>query len=342
MLILLAGQLMFVFSASAAEEMKITITPPLIKNNVEKGQTWSSVIKVTNNTLSDLPVYTQVMDFKSREDGAGPQFITEKNDAESNQFLASSWVNIEAGPINIPAQESVEIPFVIKVPADASPGGHYAAILIGNQSSGEVAGTAIKISSQVSSLLFLSVKGEVVERGDIREFSTDKNVYQEAHADLTVRFENTGNVHLQPQGEIGIYNIFGKQVEKFLVNQSSGDYGNVLPASIRKWIFTWDGSKSPFSMGRYRADLILSYGNQSKETKNASLFFWVINYKWLGIIIGSLLLIILLIQFLIKRYIKKALADAKQFSAQIEKETVNNQSINNQGKTVDLRSGQKK
>jgi hypothetical protein len=84
-----------------------------------------------------------------------------------------------------------------------------------------------------------------------------------------------------------------------MINQPSSDYGNVLPESIRKWDFSWESEGILASLGRYRADLIVSYGSQGKETKNMSLFFWVINLKIVGIGLG----IIILLSFVIFNFI---------------------------------------
>ena len=63
-----------------------------------------------------------------------------------------------------------------------------------------------------------------------------------------MRFENKGNVHVKPVGQIEIRDIFGNKVETLAVNEEKG---NVLPLSIRRFQATLDRSwmltiKSPF------------------------------------------------------------------------------------------------
>lgn len=339
LVIFILSQLFFLDNALAAEEMKFTITPPLIKNNMEKGETWASMIKVTNNTVEPIKIYTQVVDFKSRVDGAGPEFIQKGSD-ENSKYFASDWLDIQAGPLDIGAQKSINIPFVVKSPADATPGGHYAAVLIGTKPAENTQGTAIKISSQVASLVMLNIKGEVKEKGDIREFSTDKQFYSKPKVKLAVKFINEGNVHLQPKGEINIFNLLGKSVGKFTINQSGSDFGNVLPESTRQWLFDWSADGSVFSMGRYRADLVLNYGSTAKETQNSSLYFWVINWKVLGLIIGVILLLIVIVNILLKQYIKRAVREASGNSLAADEQPQANLKpaapVNS--KTVDLRN----
>lgn len=309
----LFASLLFCFCASvnsviAQEQFKMTITPPLVKNNMDKGEAWASYVKVTNNNQSAIRIYIQKLDFKSREDGAGPEFI--KPGAEDSKYFLSQWIEIDNKPVDIQPQQSVNIPFVIKIPQDATPGGHYAAILAGTSPQAETKGTVIKTSSQLATLLLVNIKGDVKEKAEIREFSTDRSIYQSPKVNMTVKFANIGNVHLQPKGEIKITKMFGKEVDKITLNHSTSEYGNVLPESIRKWSFDWEKKDKLTNFGRYKADLVMNYGSESKETLNYTLYFWVVNFKMLGAIILVIILIILFIRWIFKRSIRKAILEA--------------------------------
>ncbi|MEA3398258.1 MAG: LytR C-terminal domain-containing protein [Patescibacteria group bacterium] len=293
----------------AADGMTLSLTPPLIKNNVNPGQIWRSAIKVINNNPSLVNIYLEATDFKSGNDSGTVEFIKapETANQEENKYLLSQWIVIEPGPIEIPAFGSVEVPFIIDVPETAGPGGHYAAVLAGTKPSAEeISGTNIKISSLLASLILLNVNGEVKEEGRIREFSANKKIFYEPNVNFTVRFENLGNVHIQPQGEIKVYNFFNKQKELITLNHNS-EFGNVLPGGIRKWNFSWTSEKSLLEMGRYRAELVLSYGETAKETVDQKIFFWIIYPKPLIIALSVLLLLILIIVLITKRYIKKSI-----------------------------------
>ena len=113
----------------------------------------------------------------------------------------------------------------------------------------------MKISSFVSSLLFVNIKGDVVESGRIREFSTSQSLYQTPNVDFSVRFENTGNTHVHPQGEVTIYNMWGKERGQVMINNQDDDFGNVLPQSIRRFQFSWSGEQSLFDMARIALSL---------------------------------------------------------------------------------------
>jgi hypothetical protein len=296
---------LFPIFAFSQEGTSLTLTPTLIKVNVVPGQVWSSFLKVVNTNPTPLTVYLSVFDFKGDEKG-GVSFVSPPENEEAKKFYLSSWIEISKEPIEIPPNQSKEIPFTIKVPKDASAGGYYSAILVGTQPVGEQKpGTVIKISQQVSCLILLTVEGEILEKGWIREFSSEKSFYQKPEVKLNLVFENLGNVHLQPVGEIKIYNIWGKEKGKIEVNQKT-EFGNVLPKSKRIWNFEWKGEESLFEIGRYRAEAILHFGRQNQFFDKKVTYFWIVPLVPVLSILGAIILFFLFLIFLVRLYVKRA------------------------------------
>lgn len=313
--LILASLVLAIFSpfsgnASAQEQKNLTlsITPPLIKNKVEPGQVWKSSVKIVNNNDEPVTVYVQIADFRGKAENGTVQFLDKTEiSGGADDYLLSKWITLETESISIGPQSSQSIPFVVEVPEKAEPGGHYAAILAGTQPPREqVEGATIRVSSLLASLMLLSVKGETREEGRIREFSTNQEFYTTPDVKFAVRFQNTGNIHIQPQGEIRIYDQWGKEKGALTINHRT-EFGNVLPGGTRKWEFDWKGEREFFNMGRYRADLVLGYGEEARRTENRSIYFWVIYLKPLLISVGSLLVLILLLVFFIRLYVKRAI-----------------------------------
>jgi hypothetical protein len=302
------------FSHVCADDgLRLSITPPLIKNNVSPGQLWKSSVKLVNNNNQEINVYVEVQDFKSGTENGTVEFLppASKN-AEKDMSMLSSWIIVEPRPIEIPPQSSVDIPFLIDVPATAGPGGHYAAILAGTRPpEGTAGGSSIKVSSLLGSLILLNVKGDVKEQGQILSFSSEKGVYQKPEVNFNVRFQNTGNVHIQPQGEIRVYNWLNQDKGFMTLNRDS-DFGNVLPGGTRKWEFPWKIEDSPLAMGRYRALLIVGYGEMARQTESREFYFWVLNFKLIGIVGGIGLMALLLVIYLIKAYVRRAIKKTQE------------------------------
>jgi hypothetical protein len=291
------------------EKQTLTITPPMIKNNVAPGDVWRTYIKVVNNNSTEIEVYHEIKDFRGGTESGTVDFLA--SDLEGEHLL-SNWITIEEESVLIPAFGSMEIPFIVVVPKDAVPGGHYAAILLGTRPLEDKAeGAVMKVSSMLASLILLNVDGDVEESGRIREFSTNKSLYTEPKVRFDVRFENTGNVHIQPQGEIRIYDWFGNDKGLMTINHGT-EFGNVLPKTIRKWDFSWEGSNNLFEMGRYKASLILGFGENARQTISRDMYFWIINVKILLFTIMPILLFILIIILIIRVYIRRAIKRTRE------------------------------
>lgn len=289
--------------AFAQQSLSVTVTPPLIQLTIGPGETWRSTLKIVNTNREDITYYSQLMDMQA-SDESGHSAFTPVVQGSGASTLAN-WIEIPAEPIVVSAGTSGSLPFTVRIPEDAPPGGHYAAILVGTQP-GKVSGSGIAVSSYVSSLIFVRIKGDVVESGRIREFSTGEELYQKPHADFLLRFENTGNTHLRPAGTIEIYNMWGKLRGKVDLAQDA-NFGNVLPQSVRRFNFSWDGEDSLFDIGRYRAIATLAYGEGGKQYATATTYFWIVPIVPVSITLGSLLVFITLIAWLIRRYIRRAL-----------------------------------
>ena len=156
--------------------------------------------------------------------------------------------------------------------------------------------------------LLVEVRGDVREQGMIREFSTEKSVYQELSAKFALRFENKGNVHLQPQGDIVIFNMWGRERGKIPINQET-QFGNVLPGQTRKFAFEWKGEENLFESGRYLARATLSYGRAERQNITRETAFWVIPVKPLLIFFGGVAALLAFIVALARLYIRRILRE---------------------------------
>lgn len=305
---ILCGVLLSPFLVSAQEGITLSLTPPFFQLTINPGETWSSSIKVVNVNDFPLTLYASVVNFEATgENGRGKFTPLLSEDPDYKKASLAGWIDVTDGPIVVAPGESVKVPFSINAPADASPGGHYAAILIGTEPvSNPEEGSYISVSSLISSLIFARVSGDVVESGDIREFSTEHTFYKKPDVSLSLRFENNGNVHLLPQGEITIYNMWGKERGNIPVNQRT-DLGNVLPHSIRNFKYDWTGEDTPFEAGRYTAVATLSFGSDTRQNVSRTISFWVVPIVPVLSILGSFVVLVFIITWFIRRYIRRAL-----------------------------------
>jgi hypothetical protein len=237
------------------------------------------------------------------------------------------WVKINNGPYIIPPEQTTDIQFMLDVPDDAPPGGHYAAILVSTESAKqEGEELAVKTSQAITSLVFLRVEGEVNENASIREFTVIDSLLEKPEAEFSLRFENKGNVHLQPRGDVVITNMWGTQRGSVPINYKT-HFGNVLPNSIREFKFTWSSDFKITDVGRYKAIATLTYGEDGMKSVTSTAYFWVIPIKATLITIASIIVFITLIVLMIKAYVRRILAlagvdvDAERERKREEKES---------------------
>lgn len=293
-------------SVLAQRGLELSVTPTLFEMAAVPGQVWNSSVKVINSNPYDLVVYAKVVNFAPKGESGEGKFMPVFEDFTEGKTLAE-WITVSDESIVIPPENSKSIPFSVKVPEDASPGGHFAAIMVGTKPPDDKPAMHMSTSQIVTSLFFVRVAGDVVEEGVIREFTTTKNFVSTPVANFSLRFENKGNVHIQPQGQIEITNMWGKERGVIPINRQT-HFGNVLPESIRKFEFTWHGEPSLMDIGRYKASVTLGYGTDARQFQTSTTYFWVVPVKSISIFLFSLIFIIWFISRSIKAYVRRMLA----------------------------------
>jgi hypothetical protein len=297
----------FPHHAIAQTGLGLNITPPLYQISIAPGTEWKSTLKIVNLNPYGIRIDATVVDFAPDGETGLPVFenLTGSSATRGDPSRMSGWVTVPSNAINVPANQSYDIPLTISVPENADPGGHYAAILVGTLPPEDV-GSGAAVGAKLASLIFARVPGDVIESGVIREFITEEAFVETPEQVFTLRFENKGNVHLVPQGEIIIRNMWGKERGKIIVNEKSS-FGNVFPRSTRKFQFSWKSEPSIFDIGRYTAEAVLTYGELGKQSAVSSTVFWVIPVlPFLGMF-GGTIAFFWFMSWAIRRYVRRAL-----------------------------------
>lgn len=262
----------------------LEITPFLLDLDVAKGKEISSQIDLTNRSTAPLIITVSPRDFLPGIEGQ-PEFVpdTEINDPS---FSLATWISLDSVPtqFTIQPEEQVTVPFTIRPPANAEDGTHYGALLFSYVGS-SATGSASEVQQTVGSILLVRY-GVGRELGETTlktsssfQLSTDKITF-------TNTFKNTGNVHVQPKGDVVVRNIFGQTVATPFVNR---DAANVLPRTERSFVNSW--LPSSFSFGRYTAESVLIYGRGRLEAKDKQVI-WVFPI-YLLVVLGIIVSIIL-------------------------------------------------
>ncbi|MBI5153082.1 MAG: hypothetical protein HZA36_01335 [Parcubacteria group bacterium] len=286
----------------AQEDNGIKISPAIIEERVDPGQILRSYLYVTNRTKEAKTYYVSKKNMTGLTEKGDPEF----GDDGSAGVALSSWITVPATPISVSSLQTKEIPFSIQVPRNASPGGHFAGIFVSTIPNSAEKNNTFAIGVQAGTIISLRVAGEVKEEAQIRNFYTDKIVYNTPEVVLSAKVENTGNVLVRPAGVIEIFDWFGKKVTTLTVNEKGGV---VLPHSTRVYTSTWKGEG--FVLGNYEARLGLSYGDSAKKTVYTTLTFWVLPTKMMLSLVAGIIIFIVVIFGGARAYVRRELRELK-------------------------------
>lgn len=270
------------------------VGPGKTEIELSPGDTYNMNVTAANATGMTKIVKFTTEDMAASNDPNTPlQFLGDK----TGPYSLKDFVKPEADHITLLAGQRVTMPITITIPQNAAPGGLYGAIMVAAENlpstktlpSGQVGGQ-VNIVTRVAVLLFVRIKGPVLESSYLKDFTADKNFYEQGPVSFKITASNTGNVYLSPYGSIQIKDMLGRTVDTRQI-----DPWFVLPKSDRARQIIWNSS---FLIGKYTAALTLhrGYSNIADVADTKSVSFWVVPWK---IITVGLIVLILIILFLV-------------------------------------------
>jgi hypothetical protein len=331
-LALALGLIAVLSSVGAAKAL--TISPPSIEFTVQPGNQAEFIVKLYNESADAQTLYMNATTFTSGPEDGIPvyDFSTPKEDI-------ATWVKLDPKPIVLEPQARKEVTVAIDVPADAAPGGHYG--IVAFSSTPPVAEGAEKpqlaITQGIGTLLLVRVEGEVVESAQVRSFLPEAALNR-LPVTFTTTYQNTGNIHLKPTGTVTVTSLMKKVVATLPVNpvktstlpNSSRSYKTVWGAESavkatagNAWAKFWQeygNERSNYAFGKYTATLALTAGQAGAVVTNATTTFWV--FPWHIILVWGVAVIVLIILLiiLVKRYNRWVVGKAQQSDSQTPKE----------------------
>lgn len=237
--------------------------------------------------------------------------------------LVESFVSFEKPDFTLEPGEWLTQKVIINTPESAGFSYNFAIIV---KRDGTVipenGGAALQGSVAVFTLLNVE-RPDAVSKLEIEKVVSSRRVYEYVPSELTITIKNTGNTIVSPKG-----NIFysrkesdAEPIDALIINETGG---NILPGSSRtftvKWTngfpvwnedngqkkLVWDYSKlSSFRIGKYTGKVIVIYDDGARDVPlEASVSFWVIPWKILGIGLIIIALLCIGIFTLIKKALK--------------------------------------
>jgi len=253
----LSTVLSFSLAQNTVSTQSLEVSPPSQELQADPGQTLTAKAKIRNRSTNSINIKVRIEDFTSTgEEGQvalvekGPQSLT-------------SWVEITPQSFLLKPGETKEVTAKINVPKEAA-GGHYGSFVFSADGGQAAPGTAA-VSQELASLFLIRVSGPVNEQLSIAEFSAPAFL-EFGPVPFTIKFTNSGNVHVKPFGLINITNIFGRVVKDVVVK---GDT-NIFPGASRKVTVTYD---KKWLFGPYKAQAVLNFGSRNESLYATTTFF---------------------------------------------------------------------
>lgn len=282
-------------SGNTIQSGDFVVGPGRLEVTVKPGESVTKMMTVTNRISDKRAFSLTVEDMSGSADGSGAVVLLGD---QAGPYTLRDYITFPGKTLELDLGERAQIPVTITMPANAEPGGYYGAVLVStiqDPGSIEVATARSPIVARIGTLFFITVPGKAETGGSLVSLTTKNNQWwwQKGPIDLGLLFENTGSVHLNPYGEIQVTNMFGEEVGFIELEPWF-----VLPKSLRLREIAWDRE---LLIGRYTitAKVNRGYDNVIDET---SVSIWVMPWKVLAGVFGTLFLIFFLIRLFMRTF----------------------------------------
>ena len=265
---------------NAQKATGISISPVTFELTANPGDVLTNSLKVYNPTDSIIGIKMEVEDFTV----VGEMGEVRIKPAETETYSLARWITAEPAEFILEPKEQKFISFTINVPENAEPGGHYGSVLATTKGIVSEGASGPSVAQKVGALVLLTVSGEAKEELIVKDFSCF-SFSEYGPIKFSIRFENTGTVHVRPKGFVTIADWRGKKAADVSFRQN-----NVIPGAVRRIETSWD---KKWLAGRYTATLIGNYGTANIPISPLVVTFWVIPWKISLAILFALIIIII-------------------------------------------------
>ena len=216
--------------AQTQNNYDVTVSPIFFDLSANPGTTITTKVRVRNNTTSPIPIKLGIQTLSGDLNGN----LTLKQTAGDYTL---SWIKFDNDAVLTKPLEWTDIPFTVTVPSDAAYG-YYWAITFTQDVNSKYAKNGVSLTGAAAVPVLLNVVKEGAKTsGKLVSFVSDAGFYEYPPVKLTTKFENNGNIHIRPRGNIFIKDWLGRTVATLDVNSQQGA---VLPNAARLFETSWD------------------------------------------------------------------------------------------------------
>lgn len=132
----------------------------------------------------------------------------------------SGWIDYPPQTLTLDARSALQRNFTLHIPDDIQPGEYLTSIVLQGEASAPSAGEGVALKQVVRQAMAISVTvpGPQVAALSIGEASSREVA---GHTYVRINLRNTGNVRIQPQGDLVLYDATGAEVSRYPVKMGS-------------------------------------------------------------------------------------------------------------------------
>ncbi len=280
---------LFPADARAEREGIFSVSPLFTDISIEEGEkTKDFQLKVANRTAEPVVLRLSLIDFGSLNESGGIAFLGKEAGGISRYALAS-WITPEKDVVTLLPDTEEALRFTLENRESLSPGGHYGAVLFSVEREGmsqEDPASSVSVNSTFSALIFARKEGGIVQELSVK--GQDFGAYSwwsGLPREVSVRFQNSGNVDVVPRGRIGVTDPSGRLVAKGILNEESA---RILPESFRTYRLRLSALSPSLMPGSYTVTTEYRFDGQNsfQIIPEQRVFAWGTAFWWLvGIIV---------------------------------------------------------
>jgi len=282
----------------AKADISITVYPLTHKLVLSPGQEWEGSTTVVNP--NDFAMKVKV---EKENIVGGAEGNISLTGEELSQYGLMNWLYYDENEFLLQPKQSREFHYKVKIPDNAPPGGHYAAILFKGESAEETQ-SGIGISGRTGTVILVEVTGDVVKKAEITNISAPQFI---THGPLEVSFKikNEGNSYIFPEGKVIISGIFQKK-------ELSWEPRIVFPGFERTFSVKWNRTYL-FGPFKVTVNALIPNGPALEPVK---VTVWAFPYQEAIIILLILILIIWGIKTFKKKFKLVKVSDLEKISTE--------------------------
>lgn len=288
MMLLISPLLSMSYAQNPPQNMGLVVSPAVLDVNLDKGKVYTRELLVKNTSSSPTGFVVRI------ENLALSDFAS----VSEEEIVPPDWINPDQQEFILNSGEVRKLSIVFSPSLKTPPGGYYGVLYI--QPVADISSLARERTTSVPKvgvLLLAKVNGKAIQNTVFTGFNY-KSITTNRDS-ITLGFENLGNVHSMPSGEVLVTNLLSKKQHRLLLPPSI-----IFPNSSKDIKLKFN---STISQGLYE----IEYTNNPK--KNTAIVFFV---SYAGVLATAFLTFLIIILTL---YIRNYFMSKKTWGKIIEK-----------------------